>query len=422
MLIFDFIYILLLIVCLPLWIKVLLRKEYRTLLKYRLNPGIQPSDKKRLWIHAVSMGEVRSLKHLITQLKETYKTKEIVLSVSTPSGYNCAKEEYPEIIVINAPLDFSFTVKKFIKVINPELLILNELEIWPNWVRITHRKKIPIVLINGRISETAYRKYKKVMFFFKYFFNKISRFLVQAELYKERFMELKVPAEKIAVCGSIKADEAFYRIQSLSGEQEILDYLGIEPAGRKIVTLASCHQKDEEQFIPIIDKIGAHFFFIIIPRHPIRLEEIEALLKTHNVNFTTWSRSGKEGVKSCNVLIFDKMGYLFNVLKISDIVFMGGTFDPKTGGHNLYEPAALGKYIMGGPHYNNFPVIGEELVKRGVYHVVRNSEECMDRFMNCGALDWEAVKRDAVQAVTDRRGSIQCIMKELQQIIPIPMG
>jgi 3-deoxy-D-manno-octulosonic-acid transferase len=418
MILFDLLYILILLPSLPLWIKVLLKKEYRTLLKHRLVPDIKPSSHKRLWIHAVSMGEVRSLKFLISQLKETYKEKEIVLSVSTPTGYKCAKEEYPGISVINAPLDFSFTIRKFIKTINPQLLVLNELEIWPNWVRITYNKKIPILLINGRISERAFRRYKKWLFLFKHFFNKIHRFLTQAELYKERFIQLNIPEEKIAVCGSIKADEAFNRMESLPPDKEISGYLGIEPLGRKIVTLASSHRKDEEQLAPVINKAGDHFFFIIIPRHLHRVEEVEKLLETHHVAFTTWSKKDADKNIKGNVLIFDKMGYLFNVLKVSDIVFMGGTFDPKTGGHNLYEPAVLGKYILGGPHYNNFPAIGEELVKKGVYHIVKNSEECLARLRSLETIDWEAVKKESRRAVSERKGSIRCILEEIQRIIP----
>jgi 3-deoxy-D-manno-octulosonic-acid transferase len=422
MILFDLLYILILIPLAPLWIKVLLKKEYRTLLKHRLSPNIKPSSDKRLWIHAVSMGEVRSLKYLIEQFKETYKGKEIVLSVSTPSGYNCALEEYKDISVINAPVDFSFTIRKFIKVIDPELLVLNELEIWPNWVRITYKKKIPIVLINGRISETAFHRYRKGLFFFRHFFAKIQMFLVQAELYKERFLQLNIPAEKITVCGSIKADEAFNRMESLLPDNEIMDYLKIEATGKTIVTLASSHQKDEEQLIPIINKAGDRFTFIIIPRHLSRVQEVERLLETHGVGYLTWSKieknSEKGGKDFPNVLIFDKIGYLFNVLKVSGIVFMGGTFDPRTGGHNLYEPAVLGKYIIGGPHYNNFPAIGDELVKKGVYHVVRSPGEILEKLLHLDTVDWESVKKESVRAVSGRKGSIRCIIKEIEQFIP----
>ena len=169
MLLFDVVYLIFLLLALPIWVKFLLKKEYRKILKHRLSPGINYSKEKRIWIHAVSVGEVRSLKYLVEQLKEKYKKKEIVLSVTTPAGFECAQKEYPDIPVINAPVDFSFTIKRFIKKINPQLVVLNELEIWPNWVLITRRKNIPMLLINGRISDLAFKRYKKGLFLLKFF-------------------------------------------------------------------------------------------------------------------------------------------------------------------------------------------------------------------------------------------------------------
>jgi 3-deoxy-D-manno-octulosonic-acid transferase len=417
MLLFDVVYLIFLLLALPLWAKFLVKKEYRKILKHRLSPGITYSKEKRIWIHAVSVGEVRSLKYLVEQLKEKYKKKEIVLSVTTPAGYECAQKEYPDIPVINAPVDFSFTIKRFIKKINPQLMILNELEIWPNWVLITRRKKIPMLLINGRISDLAFKRYKKGLFLLKFFFKKIDRYLVQAELYKERFRELQIPGEKITVCGNIKADEACKGRDSLSSKQEILEFLRIKPNGEKIVTAASSHQSDEQLIVPIINQLDKDFLFIIVPRHLTRLEEIETLLKKHQVNYSIWSKTETAGITPGKVLVFDKMGYLFHILKITDIVFMGGTMEKKIGGHNLYEPAVLGKFIVGGPYYNNFPDIGKELAAKGVYKIVKDSNQCMQILLNYKSINWENVSKKAVNAVSQRRGSIQCILKEIHQFI-----
>lgn len=419
MILFDLLYFFIIIFTLPFWAKYLFKKEYRTNLKHRLSPGITSSDKKRLWIHAVSVGEVRSLKNLIKKLNEKYKDKEIVLSVTTPTGYEFAQQQYKNIKIINAPIDFSFTIKKFIKKINPELLILNELEIWPNWISITSKRKIPILLINGRISNAAFKRYKRCRFLLKVFFNKIDRFLVQAELYKERFRHLNIPGEKIAVCGNIKADEAFNALEHLPPDRDILNFLKTGENAhkeKKIVTIASSHLKDEKMVIPVINQLCRDFLFIIVPRHLTRVEEIEKLLKTHQVTFSTWSKIPGTPTRE-HVLIFDRMGYLFNILKITNIVFMGGTLDPKVGGHNLYEPAVMGKLIVGGPCYNNFPAIGAELVERGVYHIVNNSEELSNFLLHINTINIKDVERNALYSVTRRKGSIQCILKEIQQFI-----
>lgn len=425
MLFFDLLYIITVLITLPLWIRYVFKKEYRSLLKYRFSPDIDAGSKKRVWLHAVSVGEVRGLKNLVEKLKELYIEKEIVLSVTTPAGFDFAKQQFPDIKVINAPLDFSFAVKKFIKKINPQLLILNELEIWPNWISIVHKKQIPVLLINGRISDGAFKWYKRFAFLLKPFFNKIHRFLVQTEIHKERFLELGIPGDRIAVCGNIKADEAFNALEHLPPDHEILEFLGISKErlkGRKIVTVASSHLSDEKRVIPIIDTVANDFFFIIVPRHLTRLEEIEKRLQDHHVCFTTWSKAAHVDANiqpqgNGDALIFDRMGYLFNVLKISDIVFMGGTLDAKVGGHNLYEPAVMGKVIVGGPCFNNFPAIGAELRQKGIYHVVDNSRELADFLGHMERIDFEKVKQEALTAVSARRGSSACILKEIQSLL-----
>jgi len=417
MLLFDLMYLIFLLLALPLWLKFLLKKEYRKILKRRLSPGINYSKEKRIWIHAVSVGEVRSLKSLVEQLKEKYKEKEIILSVTTPAGYECALKEYPDITVINAPVDFSFTIKRFIKKINPQLMIFNELEIWPNWVLIFRRKQIPMLLINGRVSDLAFKRYKKGLFFFKIIFKRIDHYLVQAELYKKRFQELHIPGEKITVSGNIKADEACKGRAFLSSKQEIMEFLGIKPDGKIIVTAASSHQSDEQLIVPIINQLGEDFLFIIVPRHLTRLREIETLLKKHQVNYAIWSKTGSAGIIPPKVLVFDKMGYLFHILKITDVVFMGGTLEQKIGGHNLYEPASLGKFIIGGPYYNNFPDIGKELAAKGIYKIVKNPGQCLQILEDYKSIDWKNISKNAVSTVSKRRGSIPCILKEIHRFI-----
>ncbi|MCU0287901.1 MAG: hypothetical protein MUF15_16110 [Acidobacteria bacterium] len=419
MMLFDILYVIIIIAIFPLWIKYLFKKEYRTLLKYRFAPNIETGLKKRVWLHAVSVGEVRGLKSLVENLINRYPDKEIVLSVSTPTGFNFARQQFPDLKILHAPLDFSFVIKKFIKKIQPQLLILNELEIWPNWIYIIRQKKIPILLVNGRISDGAFTWYKRFNWLLKPFFNRIDRFLVQTEIHKERFIELSIPTERITVCGNIKADEAFNALELLPPDHEIFAFLGINPnglSGRKIITVASSHLSDEKLVIPVIKSLVEKYFFIIVPRHLSRITEIEKMLCDHKVPFTTWSRSEHKQPKEReeNVLLFDRMGYLFNILKISDVVFMGGTLEAGVGGHNLYEPAAMGKIIAGGPCFNNFPAIGAELVQKEVYYLVRSSNELAIFLRQMERLDQGKIDREARAAVFGRRGSIGCILNEIQ--------
>ena len=414
MFIIDFFYFIILFLILPFMPKYLFNKDYRLLLKKRLNPTIIPKkDSNRLWIHAVSVGEVKSLKKLIEEINKI-KNVEIILSVTTPTGYNIAKTDYTSIKVIMAPIDFSFTIKKFIRNIKPDILILNELELWPNWISIMYKKNIPVLLINGRISEIAMGKYKKFKFILKYFFKKINSFLVQGKIYKDRFIELGTDPEKIKICGNIKADEAINSKNQLINKTEILKHLKIKTKN-SIITCASTHSSDEKIILPAIFQSYEKHSFIIVPRHPDRIPEISKELDFMNIKHNIWSKSEEIDLKN-KVLIFDSIGYLFKIQSISDLIIMGGTFNKKIGGHNLYEPAILGKNIIGGPNYNNFPDIGEELVNSNIYNIVNTSNEMYEE-INKYFRKHKDIQKEAIEIVSNRRGSIECIIKEIQKII-----
>ncbi|HEX7501825.1 MAG TPA: glycosyltransferase N-terminal domain-containing protein, partial [Acidobacteriota bacterium] len=248
MLILDLLYALLLLLLFPFWLKYAFKNSYRQLLKSRLRPQLEPGPGRNVWIHAVSVGEVRSLRSLIAALGE--KKVGVVLSVTTPAGFAFARKEYPGIPVLHAPLDFSFVVRRFIDRIRPRLVIFNELEIWPNWITLLHRRRVPMLLINGRISDAAFSRYRVFGIILRPFFRRLDSYLVQNELYRQRFLHLRIPAEKITVGGNIKADEAASSLRELPRPEEIIAHLRLPSPARKIVVLASSHDPDEKVFIP----------------------------------------------------------------------------------------------------------------------------------------------------------------------------
>jgi 3-deoxy-D-manno-octulosonic-acid transferase len=440
MLILDFLYALILLCTFPFWAKYIFKKKYRRLLKDRLRPQMPTYRDKTIWIHAVSVGEVRSLKSLIRLLTE--KQQQVVLSVTTPSGYEFACKEYLGLRVIHSPLDLSYSIKHFISCINPKLVIFNELEVWPNWISLLHRKKIPMLLINGRISEAAFSRYRFFNFFLWRFFRQIDCFLVQNNIYKQRFQQLKIPAEKIIVCGNIKADEADRSLHQLPNRKDVLAHLRLDSLPKKIITLASSHIGSENIVIPAIERLSANFFFIIVPRHVQRAKTIARQLERNGLKYAFFSNlkqinlvkkqdnllskllilrsrvSQQQNMNSdIQVLIYDRMGYLFPIMSITDIVFMGGTHDQKIGGHNLYEPAAMGKLILGGPYYNNFPDIGRELEASGVYHQINSSHELVDFANRYQNLDLKQLNEKALKAVLKRKGSLACTLDQIQRFI-----
>jgi len=414
MLILDLLYFLLLLLSWPFWLNYVLKRSYRPLLRGRLRPQLDPAPEKAVWIHAVSVGEVRSLRSLVETLEK--KGQRIVLSVTTPAGFDFARREYPDLPVILSPLDFSFVVRRFIDRIRPKLVIFNELEVWPNWISLLRRRSVPMLLINGRVSDKAFRRYRAFRLILRPFFRSVDRFLVQNELYRQRFLRLHIPDAKITVCGNIKADEAENSVQSLPPAAEVRSHLRITGPARKIVVLASSHDRDERIFIPAIPGLGNDYFFIIVPRHVQRAPAIAASLQRLGVRQALYSRqeSGDPGLQA---LVYDRMGYLLPIMSIAAIVFMGGTFAARTGGHNLYEPAALGKAIVGGPHYNNFPDIGRELEACGAYRRVSDSAEWREYLKNYPGLDMKQIGDNARKAVAGRKGSLACSIEEIQRYL-----
>jgi len=416
MLILDLLYFLLLLLCWPFWLKYVLKKTYRPLLRSRLRPLVDgdAATKKAVWIHAVSVGEVRSLRSLIEALARN--GQRIVLSVTTPAGYEFARREYPGLAVILSPLDLSFVVRRFIDRIRPKLVIFNELEVWPNWIAQLRRRRVPMLLINGRISEHAFRRYRAFRLILRPFFRGIDGFLVQNEIYRQRFLRLHIPAEKITVCGNIKADEAANSVQALPAPAAVRSHLRLAGPERRIVVLASSHEQDEKIFIPAIPALGDGFFFIIVPRHVQRAPAISARLRLLGIRQALFSQQ-QAADPGLQALVYDRMGYLLPIMSIADVVFMGGTCDPRTGGHNLYEPAALGKVIVGGPHYNNFPAIGHELEARGAYRRVCGSGEWREFLEGLADLDLQKIGSTAREAVAGRKGSLECSLQQIQKYL-----
>ena len=239
---------------------------------------------------------------------------------------------------------------------------------------------------------------------------------MQNKIYKQRFRQLKIPAEKIIVCGNIKADEADRSLQHLPTRQEVLAHLRLDASPKKIITLASSHSSSESIVIPAIERLSADFFFIIVPRHVQRAKTIARQLKQSGLKYTLFSR--QQTINSdTQVLIYDRMGYLFPIMSITDMVFMGGTHDQKIGGHNLYEPASMGKLILGGPYYNNFPDIGSELAASGVYHQINHSHELVDFANRYQNLNLKKINEKALNAIMKRKGSLACTLDQIQRFI-----
>lgn len=409
---FDLLYFLVLVLGAPFWLRYLFNPAARGLLRGRFAPPLLPGGGRSVWIHAVSVGEVRSLAGLIAELRRD-PARAVVLSVTTPAGYACARRDYPDILVTPAPFDFSFVVRRFIRRLRPELMLFNELEVWPNWLRCLHRRGIPMLLINGRMSERAFARYRLTRALWRPLLNRFTLLLVQAELYRQRFTALGVAPERLRVCGNIKADQALEAAARLPGAAEVVAALGQPPTGLPRVTLASSHASDEAVFLPAAAAVRGRFHYVIVPRHVERAVEIERRVLEFGLTCRVFSRAPRDGGEE--VLIYDRMGYLLPILSVSAAVVMGGTWESRIGGHNLYEPAALARPLAGGPHCNNFPDIGGELAESGAYRITADSA-ALQRWLRDLPADGGA-NPAARRSVERRLGSLACTVSAIRSCL-----
>jgi 3-deoxy-D-manno-octulosonic-acid transferase len=319
-----------------------------------------------IWVHAVSVGEVMAAHPLIRELKKKYPQRKLILSTVTVTGQYTARRRVPEAdAVFYFPFDYPCIVRKVIKGINPEIVLIAETELWPNFFRELGRAGIPSAVINGRISPHSHKNYMKFRKFFSAVFEQVSLFCMQSEEDAQRIMTIGAAPEKVMVTGNLKFD------QKLPGAQS--NPLAI-PAGRKVITAGSTHRGEEAVLLDIFARLREKYptlLLIIAPRHPERFDEVEGIINSAGYECQRRTRlSGR--VK--DVLLLDTIGELRTFYAVCDIAFVGGSL-VKVGGHNLLEPAAMKKPVIFSRYMFNFKEISEALISSGGGIMVKDKGE-----------------------------------------------
>jgi 3-deoxy-D-manno-octulosonic-acid transferase len=304
-----------------------------------------------IWIHAVSVGEVAASVPFVKRLKELYPEAGITVSTITDTGQKVAHERLSgDARIIYLPFDIPFVIRKALKTVRPSLFINMETELWPNLFRSLKGNGIPVIIMNGRVSESSFSGYRKIGFFMKRVLGCVGLFCMQEPVYAKRIIELGADAGKVTVTGNFKFD-----IKPPSRPQPWTEGL----AGLVIVA-GSTHRGEEELIAKNYIRLREDFpslCLIIAPRHPERAKEVSAALREMNVD--SIMRSGiKEGNAGNRVVVLDTVGELSSVYGKADIAVIGGSFI-EHGGQNPLEPSCWGKPVVTGPHMENFPFIEE---------------------------------------------------------------
>jgi len=308
-----------------------------------------------IWVHAASVGEVRGISPLISKLLE--KNLPLLITTTSDTGKNEAKRLFPTADVCKAPLDIGVIVRRFLEIKKPKLLIINETEIWPSMISQASLARVPIFLVNGRISDNSYPRYLFFRFYFSKILKKITKVLTQSELDKERFLSLGVQSDKISVVGSTKFDQLGLANTSTDNNLEKLIPLNNKDF---VITFGSIREEEEELILSVIKKlleesVSYPLKIIVVPRHPDRFEIFYKKLKTLSAQVLKYSAlKEQENTDNRNfeILLVDTIGELLSFYQLASICFVGGTFS-KVGGHNLAEPTMFQKPLIIGPEVHS---------------------------------------------------------------------
>lgn len=328
--------------------------------------GLAPlcrSEKPRVWLHAVSVGEVLLLRTLLAGLRQRHPQYEYVISVSTTTGFDVARRTYGDLLVFWFPFDFTWAVRRALRRIKPSLVILAELELWPNFIHQAKRLGAKVVVVNGRLSEKSFNGYKRVKAAIRPALQMIDLFAVQHQEYADRLKVLGVAEEKLAITGSVKFDGAIANRQHPKTIQ--LRQL-FQLSEEDLVWLVGSTQDPEEAWaLEIYQKLKPQFAklrLVLVPRHQERFEDVAKLLEASGLPIVRKSEL-KEGqvISDRAILLIDTLGDLSAAWGLAIVGFVGGSFNDR-GGQNMVEPAAFGVAVTFGPNTWNFKQVVERLL------------------------------------------------------------
>lgn len=387
-----------------------------------------------LWFHAVSVGEANLLKPLLEQVRRRHPRWRCVLSTTTKTGMDLAKKRYPDLSVFYCPLDFSWAVAEAMRRVRPDVLVLAELELWPNLIAAARRRGAKVAVVNGRLSEHSAKGYSRIRPVVKRILKQVDVLAVQDATYAERFRRLGATGDSVQVTGSMKYDGA----ETDRRNEATTRLTRLWPAAESgCVFLAGSTQEPEEALAldAYLELVETHpeLRLILVPRHPDRFEPVAALLDTREVR---WQRRTELDTAppdpAAKVLLVDVIGELGAWWGTAEIAYVGGSMGAR-GGQNMIEPAAYGAAVSFGPNTRNFRDIVAALLDRDAALVLHSGDELTAFVRRClEDRDFrERLGRSAQQLVREQLGATRRTLLLLDSVVggdsprktvPPPMG
>lgn len=427
--ILNLLYLLLLIIISPMIVFRMFRQNrYREGWGQRLGfTPLREGSNRCIWVHAVSMGEVNAAATIVSSIREQLPDCDIVVSSTTDTGINRARKLYGQYAtVVFYPFDFTFAVKKAISRLRPDLCILMELEAWPNFTTIAHKRNIPVIVANGRISSgKGFPRYKKIAWLIRPMFRRLAAVLVQDQEYAGRFEFLGVPSEKIFNVGSIKYDTAELS-DNIPGSDELAQKLALG-SEMKLIVAGSTGSGEEKIILDcyrslLKDIDDSSLRLAIIPRKPEKFDDVAELIVNEGFELVRYSQvknSEKQAptlTANC-VVLGDTMGDLRKFYSLANVIFVGRSLVPM-GGSDMMEAAALARPVIVGPYTDNFSQT-VELLKAGNGIIVANDGKQLQAAISRLITDTEysaTIAANGRKVIADNRGATArtiAIVKEL---------
>ena len=357
-------------------------KKYIGTLRQRL--GFLPitfniDAEESIWIHAVSVGEALTARALAADLKTRYPRLRLFLSTTTMAGQEVARRNLSSVdAVFYFPFDWTFIVRRTLKLVRPRIFIMMETEIWPNLLHECRRRGVKTMMINGRISTRSHSRYRMVRPFFRRVLADVDRFCMQSEESARRLADLGATAAHVSVTGSLKFDSLELPAAAAHGKprDRVLRFFRLAP-NRTVIIAGSTLRGEEAAVLRAFARIKETLptaLLVLAPRHPERFAEVERLARDAGFVTTRRSELPIDAEPRADVVVLDSIGELAQIYQLATAVFVGGSLADH-GGHNILEPAVFGKPILFGPHMQNFKEIAVAFLSNDAAIEVQSERE-----------------------------------------------
>lgn len=395
--------------------------EYRQRLSERLGLLSKKLKTGGIIVHAASVGEVIALKPFITQLIAQYPNTAITVTTFTPTGSAQVTKLFgKQVQHCYLPLDNIISTQLFLQVLKPQAMVFMETELWPNLIAQCQAKNIKLMLVNGRLSDSSMRSYKKLSWLITPAIQRFDSILTQSQVNQDNYLAMGASTERCQLSGNLKFDISLNA--DVAAKQTELANLITEK--RNIWLIASTHPGDEAlalKAFELVKQQDSSALLIIVPRHPERFDQVTKLAQ--NAGNDVLKRSQKQAVTlSTNVWIIDTLGELLAACALADVVIMGGSFN-EIGGHNPLEPALFHKPVIVGPNMSNFKEVLAQLISaQAIVQIAENNTmpqtlatEVLSLLSDSTAA--QLLGKNAYQVVQSNQGATQRSLTALRQLI-----